>query len=199
MPRVAQEIALEKKWPTCVHGHPDAGIDLPYVDLDQRQLGKRVAEYLISQNCRRVGVLMRAEWRPGDNLMINSLLEQLGSRLLAIETSPPDDINVDTTVQRLLARQPKIDALVVRNHPGSWLPKHLHELSENRRSFPLISDWAWHPQVTPILPSVSTIIQAVGAMLPQLMAGQRPDPYTIELEALPLHGANVLAKEAPVK
>lgn len=199
MPRVAQEIAVEKKWPTCVHGHPDAGIDLPYVDLDQRQLGRRIADHLISQNCRRVGVLMRAEWRPGDNLMINSLLEHLGSRLLAIETSPPDDNNVDATVQRLLALRPKIDALVVRNHPGNWLPKHLHQLSESRRPMPIVSDWAWHPLVTPILPGVSTILQAVGGLIPQLMAGQRPDPYSIELEALPMQAPNKSPGESPMK
>ena len=39
MPRVAQEVAAANGWPTCVHGRPDAEIRLPFVDLDQRQLG----------------------------------------------------------------------------------------------------------------------------------------------------------------
>jgi len=182
MPRVAQEVAAAKGWPTCLHGHPDAGVDLPYVDLDQRQMGQRVAEYLIGRDCRRVGVLMRAEWRPGDNLMISSLLEHLGSRLLAIETSPPEDVAVDASVQRLLQRQPAIDALVVRNHPGQWLPRHMHELHSERGAMPVVSEWVWHPLVTPVVPDAATIIQAIAGVLTQLIAGGRPNPSCVELE-----------------
>ncbi len=183
MPRVAQEVAAAKGWPTCIHGHPDAGIDLPFVDLDQQQMGQRIAEYLIQRDCRRVGVLMRAEWRAGDNLMVNSLLERLGSRLLAIETSPPDDPDVDAAVQRLLGRKPGIDALVMRNHPGQWLPRHIHELRAGREPMPVISEWVWHPLVTPVLPNAATIIRAITGVVTQLMSGSRPDPYSVELEA----------------
>ncbi len=182
MPRVAQEIAVVKGWPTCMHGHPDAGIDLPFVDLDQQQMGQCIAKYLIERNCRRVGVLMRAEWRPGDNLMTNSLLERLGSRLLAIETSPPDDANVDAAVHRLLSRKPSIDALVVRNHPGQWLVRNVHELRVGKEQMPVISDWVWHPAVITVTPDCSAIVRAISSVLAQLMTAQRPDPYRIELE-----------------
>jgi hypothetical protein len=145
-------------------------------------MGQRVSEYLIERNCRRVGVLMRAEWRGGDNLMVNSLLQHLGARLLAIETSPPDDVDVDAAVQRLLERKPGIDALVIRNNPGKWLPQHISELRTPNGPMPVVSEWVWHPLVTPVVPDASAIIHAVTGILTQLMAGNRPNPHSVELE-----------------
>ena len=181
MPRMAQEVAAAKGWPICVHGRPDTGIELPFVDFDQRQFGQEVGRHLIERGCRRVGVLMRAEWRGGDNLLVNGLLEQLRSRLAAIETAPPEDVEVDAAVRRLLDRRPAIDAVVVRNHPGSWLPGHVQELRGQSGPMPVVSESKWHPLVTHVVPAGPTIIEAMAGVLAQLMRGQRPESAGIEL------------------
>lgn len=197
MPRAVQEVLIAKRWPVCIHGRPDAGIELPYVDLDQEQVGQRIADCLIANDCRRVGVLMRAEWRPGDNLMVNSLLERLGSRFLAIESSPSDDVAVDASVRKLLARKPGVDALVVRSHPGSLLLNHLYDVSREHKRLLVVSDWAWHPLVTPVMPNVTTVIHAITRIVTQLIDGERPDPYSVELEvgALPTLGGSANEKK----
>jgi len=182
MPQAAQEVVLAKGWPTCIHGHPERGIDLPYVDLNQRLLGKRMAEFLIERNCKRVALLLRREWAAGDNLLVTSLIESLGNRLAGIETCLPSDSCVDTSLGQLLARRPAVDGLVVRNHLGSWLPDHLHDLELNRGPLTVISDWVRHPLVACVAPDCSTIAGAISVTLSQLLAGKRPDPFCIELE-----------------
>lgn len=181
MPRLAQEVAQESNLPVCVHGHPDANVDLPFVDLDQAAFGEAVASYLKDQKCKRIGLLMRAEWRTGDTLMVNSLLKSLGSRLASIETCPPFDDDVDAAVERLLSKEHDLDALVVRNHPGSWLPRHLHEVKAERSPFPVLCEWNWHPMVTQVVADGPTVIDGLANMLRDITTGRRMKGRSIEL------------------
>ena len=139
-------------------------------------------QYLVERDCRRVGVLMRAEWRPGDNAMINGLLEQLGPRLAGIETSPPDDINIDAAVEQLLAIRPAVDALLIRNHAGIWLPAHLHELSHSGRLMPVVCEMKFHPLVAQVVPAETTITEALVVLLGQMLQGKPVEPVGTELQ-----------------
>lgn len=182
MPRIALEIAVRCKWPVCVHGHPNAGIELPFVDFDQRQLGQCTAKHLIDIGAKRIGLLMRAEWRLGDNLMVNSLLEVLGDRIAAIETAPPVDSEVDLAVKRLLEHNSKIDALIVRNHPGSWLPRHAHELTSRGSEMPIVAEWKFHPGVRQIVAADITIFEAIGKLLGKMISGESDVSLSRELQ-----------------
>ena len=201
MPQVAQEVVLARGWPTCIHGHPERGIELPYVDLDQRQLGKLMAEFLIQRDCRRVALLMRREWAAGDNMLVTSLIEGLGSRLAGIETCLPSDKCVDAAARQLLDRRPEIDGLIVRNHLGKWLPEQLYQLHAEGKSLAVISDLARHPLAAHVAPDCSAIAGAISATLAQLMAGKRPNPFALEFEPriIPPESAQRPAKRSKSK
>ena len=61
-----------------IWGHPYASIkNLPFVDRDQRQIGRLMAEYLVERGHRRVLMLMRQRLLPGDHELISGAREVL--------------------------------------------------------------------------------------------------------------------------
>ena len=181
MPRLVQEIAQEKKLSACVNGHPDTGITLPFIDDDQEQIGRIVAEHLTSLNCQRIGVLMRAEWRPGDNVMFNSLLRSLSGRLVGIETATQIAPEIDAACQKLMNIEPAIDALVIRSEPGSWLLDYIDTVvAKSSRHIRIVEAMAsasrpWHPLIDTLAPDGSSPADAYRECLQMLMGGKYPE------------------------
>lgn len=183
MPRIAQEIAVRRGWPVCVQGHPDSGINLPFVDHDQKECGAIAAEHFKQHDCRRVALLMRSEWRPGDNIMINQLLGDLNERLVAVMSCPPTDADVDEAVRQLLSMSPPLDGLFIRNHPGTWLPEHVAELSKRATPLTLItSGWERHAPISAMLPGDEAVFEALAAMAATLADGRPLDQFMVELD-----------------
>ncbi|MCC6682203.1 MAG: GntR family transcriptional regulator [Phycisphaeraceae bacterium] len=173
MPTAAQRVAQRKGWPTCILGTPDRGITLPSIGFDQRQLGECIAEYLVRQDCQHVAILMRNEWRPGDNVLANSLIVGLGNRLVAIETVPPSAEDVDSALDDLIARVPRIDALFLRNHLSTRSRDRLHELTSKPQKFVVISEmYRNDPWITPIVPVGQSRVEAITSLLRRLIAGE---------------------------
>lgn len=184
MPRLAQEIVLANKWPTIVVGRPERGIHLPFVDSDQQQVGSLIGDYLINQDCKAIAVLMRSEWRPGDNLMFNSLLGHLGKRLAHVEACPSVGAEVDSIVQNLLKNDPTIDALVMRCQAGPWMTSHVDELVKSRGIRVIqATPWKkWSPLITSVAPQVGQHFHdAVCEGLRQILTGRTPSPANVEL------------------
>ncbi|MCC6679907.1 MAG: GntR family transcriptional regulator [Phycisphaeraceae bacterium] len=174
MPRSACIIAQRRGWPACILGTPEVGVTLPSIGYDQQQIGQCISRYLIMRGCQHVAILMRSEWRRGDNVMVNTVLEELGSRLVAIETAAPCDDEVDEAVGLLIDRQPQIDALILRNHLGRVLPEKLPLLTAGPRKLVVISEMhRMHPMITPVVPVGQTRIDAISGLLRRLIAGDR--------------------------
>ena len=178
VPRLAQEIAVEKGWLACINGHPDAGITLPFVDNDQEQIGHIVGQHLSDMGCQRVGVLMRAEWRPGDNVMFNSLLGSLGSRLVAVETAIQTVPEIDAACQKLLSIKPAIDALVIRgDDPGTWLLNHINNVPDDvdhrLRIIEAMDSKPWHPLIDTLAPEGPEPAAAYRQCLETLLSGKQ--------------------------
>ena len=184
MPRVAQEIAAERRLPVCVYGRVYEGIRLPFADATG--FGERAADYLIEQGCHRIALLMRAEWRPGDNEMLNVLLKCLGRRLACVETCPPIDADVDAAVARIRAMDPPVDGLILRQHPGTWLQENLTELAGINGTIPVVSEYKFHPLVTHVAASRSTFDQ-LAELVRALLKGNPPEPrgYLLPVDVLP--------------
>ncbi|MCC6681872.1 MAG: GntR family transcriptional regulator [Phycisphaeraceae bacterium] len=173
MPTAAQRVVQRNGWPTCILGTPDRDIDLPHIGYDQQQLGKCVAEYLVQCGCQHVGVLMRNEWRPGDNVLVNSLISGLGNRLVAIETVPPFAEEVDSALNSLISHEPQIDALFLRNHLDVEACRRLHELVDGPRKLIVVSEMYRNLRwITPIVPVGQTRVEAITSLLRRLTAGE---------------------------
>ena len=69
--------------------------EIPWLDVDQKQIGRLMAEYAVAKGFKRFVLLMYNQWRRGDNDLINSLTETLGESGLAVNAlkvhSLPED------------------------------------------------------------------------------------------------------------
>ena len=184
MPRIAQEIAVKRRLPVCVYGRVYEGIKLPFADATG--FGERAADYLIDRGCERIALLMRAEWRPGDNEMLNALLKRLEQRLVSVETCPPIDADVDAAVARIRAMDPPVDGLVLRQHPGTWLPENLAELTGANGTIPVVSEYKFHPGVTHAAAPRSTF-DHLAELVRELLKGNPPEPrgYLLPVDIVP--------------
>lgn len=182
MPRIAQEIAIRRGWPTCTHGHPDFGIDLPFVDHDQQQAGQIASEFFVRHNCQRVAVIMRSEWRPGDNLMVNTLMQRMAGRIATVISCPPTDTDVDGAVRRILDESQAIDGILIRNHPGQWLPANVDALLQRSTPVRVVSSGLkFNPRVATVVPTDEMVYKALGDMASMLSAGTELVNRSIEL------------------
>ena len=73
--REVQECVAEMNFPAVVHGSVYPGVSLPYLEFDQKQIGRLMAEYAIQAGCRRVVFINRENWRHGDTLTFDGILE----------------------------------------------------------------------------------------------------------------------------
>ena len=69
--------------------------EIPWLDVDQAQVGKLMAEYVLSQGYQRIVLMMYNQWRRGDNNFMNSITSVLGKAGLGMDAlnihSLPDD------------------------------------------------------------------------------------------------------------
>jgi DNA-binding LacI/PurR family transcriptional regulator len=73
--REVQECVAEMDLPVVVHGSVYPGVSLPYLEFDQKQMGQLMAEHAIQAGCRRVVFVNRENWRHGDTLTFDGILE----------------------------------------------------------------------------------------------------------------------------
>ncbi|MBI9016915.1 MAG: substrate-binding domain-containing protein [Phycisphaerae bacterium] len=109
--REMQEYAFTAKSLTAVFGGVYPGISgIPWVDVDQEQTGKIMARYALDKNHEKFALLMRDEWRSGDNLLhsgITSVLGDAGMSMNSLTTiSVPVDIDIIATEIRNLLNSP---------------------------------------------------------------------------------------------
>jgi DNA-binding LacI/PurR family transcriptional regulator len=177
--------------PAVVFGsvYPDVS-SLPWVDRDQHQIGRLLAEHLLAKG-HQTALLMRDRWGYGDNLMIDGVQEVFSKakgsgRSLTIRSVPATSELANGTVRMLLADKNRPTALICRSQSlanvaaevaGDLLLKLPKDL-EIAVCDPVLGGDGGDPRFTVAQPQVGQEEQ--GAMLARflktLAAGQRLEP-----------------------
>lgn len=81
----AQRALAASGLPVVLSGTPYPSIHgLAWVDRDQRQVGRLLADYLLKQGVRRVAVLMRDRMQQGDHLVLDAVRDTLAEARLPL-------------------------------------------------------------------------------------------------------------------
>jgi DNA-binding LacI/PurR family transcriptional regulator len=176
--------------PSVVFGsvYPEVSL-LPWVDRDQQQIGRLLAEHLISRKHRRIAVLMRAHWGYGDNLMIDGVqkvLAQANGRHLTIRSLPVAREMAAGSVRMLLEGKERPTALICRSQSlantaveiaGDLALKMPGDL-EIAICDPVLDGDGGDARFTVAQPEIEQEEQGaiIGRILKQLAAGKRPEP-----------------------
>ncbi|MCX7426525.1 MAG: substrate-binding domain-containing protein [Planctomycetia bacterium] len=119
-PREVQELVLAHRVPAVIFGsaYPNTRA-LPSVDVDQYESGRLQAGYLLARGHRRLMLLMRETWRPGDNRLVdgvNRAMADAGLSFGALVTrSIPEEVAlVRNEIERLLSLEDRPTGLICR-------------------------------------------------------------------------------------
>jgi DNA-binding LacI/PurR family transcriptional regulator len=110
-PREVQEQVLLRGVPALVLGSDYSTTrQLPSVDADQLEAGRLATQYLLRRGCRRIALLMRETWFPGDRRMFEGVgraLDEakLGHDALVLRNLPVDPGALTNDMGRLLAQE----------------------------------------------------------------------------------------------
>jgi len=207
-PREVQEQALLRGVPALVLGSDYSSTrQLPSVDADQFEAGRIAAEYLLKRGCRRIALLMRETWFPGDRRMFEGVGRALDDAKMGHEALMLRNLSVDPAVlavdlRRLLTQdQPPTGcisraplfaqaAVQAAQSVGLKVPENLE----------LIIAGLDRQAVAGLgLPSVSMKVDVEelaamgGRMLVQLYQGQQPDPLHV---VMPVELVEPISREA---
>lgn len=103
-----QRLVLSSGLPSVVHGgtHPSNAM-LPSIDRDNKQAGRIAMEHLVAKACRRVIILNRDRFHPGDHDMVDSVMEAadaagIPASGIVLRALLPDDDAVMSEVKLLM-------------------------------------------------------------------------------------------------
>ena len=197
-PLALQRFCAEQRLPVIVSGsvYPEAG-SLPWVDRDQRRIGRLLAGHVLGRGHRRLALLMRDRWGSGDNLMIDGVHEalaeaRLGFGALTIRSLPPEPELVAGAVGELLGRDGVPTALVCRTRlaadaavaavtaAGRKVPRDLEVVLADYHGDPA---GVRYPHTRAVIGDEEEGV-LLGRMLQALAGGERPDPdrHVIDVE-----------------
>jgi DNA-binding LacI/PurR family transcriptional regulator len=195
-PQVVQEQVLNRGVPALVLGTDYSSTrQLPSIDADQFETGRLAAEYLLARGHRRIALLMREMWFPGDRRLFEGVgraLDKAGSghEALVLRNLSVNMTVLDADVRRLFAaedrptgcvcRVPLFAEAVVRaaKAAGLAVPADVDVVTAGRDE-----QTAGSLQLPSVCMKVSMQdLMATGAqMLTQLFRGQQPDPIHVIL------------------
>ena len=118
---MVQEMVREHRLPSVSFGSIYPNITkIPSVDQDQFEAGRLTAKYLIDRGHRRIMLLMRENWQPGDNLMsdgINRALADAGLNygVLLTRSIPEVASLTKNEIVRLLSIDDRPTGLICRS------------------------------------------------------------------------------------
>lgn len=116
-----QDFFQRLKVPTVLLGTPFEGIDrLPWIDKDQRMLGKLIARRLIEQGHRRISLILPERRGHGDDLFTDAIMHEvldanLGSKALLIRSVPSEIELAEIAVAQLVTAPDRPSALICGN------------------------------------------------------------------------------------
>jgi len=118
--RKMQLYVAESSLPAVVFGSVYPGVSgLSWLDGNQLQAGQLMGDYLLEQPEGRTLLLMRDDWRHGDNMMVRGLTESLGRGGVSlgdvqILSIPPDPHHIAGQVHELLHSDPGLTRIACR-------------------------------------------------------------------------------------
>jgi DNA-binding LacI/PurR family transcriptional regulator len=195
-PRSVQEQIMRRGVPALVIGTDYSSTrQLPSIDADQFEIGRRAGDYLLARGCQRIAVLMREMWLPGDRLLFEGVgraLDEagLGHEALMLRNFSVEPAVLDTEMHRLLT---------LRDRPAGCVcsvPFFIPPLLSAAQSLglsipndmPVIASSLERSAVARLgIPSVSMrvgldeLVAMGGKMLADLIKGRRPDPLHLVL------------------
>jgi DNA-binding LacI/PurR family transcriptional regulator len=195
-PREVQEQVLLRGVPALVLGSDYSSTrQLPSVDADQFENGRLATEYLLKRGCRRIALLMRETWFPGDRRMFEGVGRALDDAKLGHEALMLRNLSVDPAMlavdlQRLLKQELRPAGCICRT--TLFAQAAMQEAQAAGLAVPddleLIIAGLDRQSVASLgLPSVSMKVDVAeqvavgGRMLRQVMNGQQPDPLHVIL------------------
>jgi DNA-binding LacI/PurR family transcriptional regulator len=195
-PRAVQEQVLGRGVPAVVLGTDYSSTrQLPSVDADQFEIGRMAAEHLLSHGHRRIALLMREMWFPGDRRMYEGVGRALDEAGLGHDSLVLRNLSVDADalaadLRRLfqaddhptgcVCRMPLFAQATVRmaESLGLSAPDDLEIVSDglNRQT-------AAHMGVSSVCMKVGVNEQVAiaGRMLAELFESRQPDPLHVVL------------------
>lgn len=128
-PREVYRLLADTNLPMVIHGSAYLDQeDIPSVDVDNREAGRLLTEYLIQRGHRRMALLCVTDHLPGDNLFYDGTSEALtAARLphnaLIMRSLPSDQETFAVELQRLFQGDDPPTALIART-PALGLEAH---------------------------------------------------------------------------
>lgn len=118
--RAVQRHLADSGLPTVVFGSVYPGIELPYVECDQKQIGRLLARHAIRAGYRRLVFVNRETWRRGDDLALDGIFGEvqaagLDQDAFSMRNIPVDPGALAAEIDHLLAEVPKRTALLCRD------------------------------------------------------------------------------------
>ena len=144
--RGVQEDIARTGLPAVVWGSAYPGVDLPYVDLDQAELGRLMAKQAIDAGYRRLVFVTREMWREGDTLAFHGITQKAHRMELspgAVQLQNVPETAGESVMQSILESMIQREA-VESEEPAAFLcrsvkiAQQLHQVSQ--------SCDAWDPQ-----------------------------------------------------
>ncbi len=195
-PQTVQELVLNRGVPALVMGTDySSARRLPSVDADQFELGRIAAEYLLSRGHKRIALLMREMWFPGDRRFFEGVgraLDEagLGHNALMLRNLSVDAAVLDAELRRLLTEEIRPTGCVCRaaffagaivraaETVGLKVPGDIDVVTDGHDR---------HTAASLHLPSVCMKVSVEeetaigGRMIMRLFAGEKPDPLHVVL------------------
>jgi LacI family transcriptional regulator len=195
-PRVVQEQAFHHGAPALVLGTDYSSTrQLPSVDADQFETGRLAAEYLVEKGHRRIAILMREMWFPGDQRMFEGVGRALDDAGLGHDALTLCNLSLDAPalnadLQRLLTGEDRPTGCVCRT---PFFARAAVQAAESLGlavpgDLEIICDGLDRQAAASLgLPSVcmkmgvEEQVAIGGRMLAQLFEGRQPDPLHVVL------------------
>ena len=118
---MVQEMVREHRLPAVSFGTVYPNItEIPSVDQDQFESGRLQAQYLLDRGHRRIMLLMRDNWQPGDNRMVDGINQALADAglsygVLGTRSIPENVALIKTEINRLLCIDNSPTGLICRS------------------------------------------------------------------------------------
>lgn len=82
------------------------------LDTDMAGAGMLMTRYLLARQCQKLVLVLRHHWRPGDNLVLDGVMRELGNAKvdtgnLTIRSLPPIEAQVEHELEHVLTQEPQ--------------------------------------------------------------------------------------------
>lgn len=120
--RTMQMYVEQSGVPAVVFGGIYPGVTrLPWLDVDQDAIGRMMSRYAMKAKPKRLALLMRDDWRRGDNRLYQAIAREIGKGRYAFDaltvlSIPPESHHIAEELHAVLSEDDSIDAIMCRTH-----------------------------------------------------------------------------------